>query len=220
MKNKMIIYHGSKDIIEMPTFGKGNKHNDYGLGFYCTEDIELAKEWAVSNISDGYANKYELDMSDLNVLYLSKFNDVLYWITILLENRTFRLKNDISKRGKKFLIKHFHLDLSKYDVVIGYRADDSYFSYAKSFLDNTISLQRLSEVLRLGNLGEQVVLMTKKAFSKLSFIGYEEVDKNIYYPKREYRNESATKEYRTNKRGKPFSNPVYLIDIIRGDDND
>ena len=39
----MIIYHGSKDIIERPEFGKGNRKNDYGLGFYCTENVELAK---------------------------------------------------------------------------------------------------------------------------------------------------------------------------------
>lgn len=45
----MIIYHGSKNIIEKPEFGKGNKKNDYGLGFYCTENVELAKEWACSN---------------------------------------------------------------------------------------------------------------------------------------------------------------------------
>ena len=45
----MIIYHGSKNIITKPEFGKGNIANDYGLGFYCTENIELAKEWACSD---------------------------------------------------------------------------------------------------------------------------------------------------------------------------
>ena len=43
----MRIYHGSKDIIKIPLYGYGKKYNDYGLGFYCTENIELAKEWAV-----------------------------------------------------------------------------------------------------------------------------------------------------------------------------
>ena len=40
------LYHGSENIIDVPTYGKGARHNDYGKGFYCTEDIELAKEWA------------------------------------------------------------------------------------------------------------------------------------------------------------------------------
>ena len=67
----MIIYHGSKDIIEKPEFGKGNKKNDYGLGFYCTESVELAKEWACSNNeTNGYANQYEIDLSDYKVLDL------------------------------------------------------------------------------------------------------------------------------------------------------
>lgn len=44
MKKSLIIYHGSGEIIEKPQFGYGNPKNDYGLGFYCTEDIELAKE--------------------------------------------------------------------------------------------------------------------------------------------------------------------------------
>ena len=40
----MKLYHGSKYIIDKPTFGKGKPYNDYGLGFYCTENIDMAKE--------------------------------------------------------------------------------------------------------------------------------------------------------------------------------
>ena len=59
----MKIYHGSIIVIEKPIYGYGKKHNDYGLAFYCTESLDLAKEWAVSNELDGYANCYELDLS-------------------------------------------------------------------------------------------------------------------------------------------------------------
>ena len=58
----MILYHGSEKIIDAPEFGKGNSHNDYGRGFYCTENEELAKEWACSNNNNGFANKYEFDI--------------------------------------------------------------------------------------------------------------------------------------------------------------
>ena len=47
MKKKIIIYHGSQQIVEKPRFGIGKKYNDYGQGFYCTENIELAKEFLV-----------------------------------------------------------------------------------------------------------------------------------------------------------------------------
>ena len=59
--NKLIIYHGSSQIVQKPIFGAGKPYNDYGQGFYCTEHLELAKEWACNEERDGYANQYELD---------------------------------------------------------------------------------------------------------------------------------------------------------------
>ena len=80
MKNEIIIYHGSQKIIKTPVFGDGNPRNDYGLGFYCTENLDLAKEWACTEENSGYANKYNFDMTGLTVLNLSseKYN-ILNW---------------------------------------------------------------------------------------------------------------------------------------------
>lgn len=215
--SNLIIYHGSVSVIERPEYGKGKPYNDYGLGFYCTESLDLAKEWAVGENRDGYANKYSLDMEGLNLLDLSqKGFTVLHWITLLLQNRIFTLKSDIAKIGKEYLTSHFALPVKDYDVIKGYRADDSYFAYAESFLNNTISVQRLSEALRLGNLGEQIVLMSKKAFSHIRFLGYEVSDSSIYYPLRKERNDKARLEFLSNRRGKPTPNDLYLNDIIRG----
>ena len=69
---EVTLYHGSVSVIEQPVFGKGKPHNDYGRGFYCTQSIELAKEWAVEEDRDGYANRYLLDLQGLNVLDLSQ----------------------------------------------------------------------------------------------------------------------------------------------------
>jgi hypothetical protein len=57
MPKKATIYHGSRLIIEKPAFGVGNPRNDYGLGFYCTHDIDLAKEWACTGENSGHANE-------------------------------------------------------------------------------------------------------------------------------------------------------------------
>ena len=62
---EMLLYHGSVSIIEQPTFGKSKRQNDYGLGFYCTQSLDLAKEWAVEENRNGYANKYALDLREL-----------------------------------------------------------------------------------------------------------------------------------------------------------
>lgn len=215
-RNELILYHGSVSKIEKPVFGAGKRYNDYGLGFYCTEDSELAKEWAVDESRDGYANKYALDITDLRILNLSEEATVLHWITILLQNRTFNLKNDVAEQGKAFLIEHYSLPVSEYDVIKGYRADDSYFAYAESFLSNTISVQRLSEALRLGNLGEQVVIKSKKAFERIRFLGFEIADSATYYPIRQTRNMNAREEFLINRQGTISPDDLFLTDIMRG----
>lgn len=222
MKNsELIIYHGSISIIEKPQYGIGKPYNDYGLGFYCTESLDLAKEWAVDKTHDGYANKYSLDINGLKILNLSKEGNVLNWIAILLKNRTFNLKNDIAKAGKEYLIKHFSLPIEEYDVVIGYRADDSYFAYADAFVNNAISVRSLKEALKLGNLGEQVVLISKKAFSQLSYLGSEKAESFTYYPSREMRNNAAREGYIKCRTAAFKQDDLFLNDIMKGiDKND
>ena len=144
---KIDIYHGSDHIIEQPQFGEGKPYNDYGRGFYCTEHAELAKEWACAADSDGYANHYQLDYSGLSVLNLNapEYN-ILNWLAILLENRKFNVADGLPQRAKTYLQENFKVDYKKYDVIIGYRADDSYFSYAGDFVNGTLSLADLAEV--------------------------------------------------------------------------
>lgn len=210
----MIIYHGSVNILEKPQYGKGKDYNDYGKGFYCTESLELAKEWACTEKSNGYANKYELNLENLKVLDLrNKKYNVLHWITLLIKNRRFAITNEISKEGKEYLINNFLIDISEYDIIIGYRADDAYFTFAQNFLNNTISVQKLKEALLLGNLGEQIVLKSEQAFSRLKFLGYEIADQDIYYSLRKIRDDVARKKYYENRRGLK-EDDIYLVDII------
>ena len=108
MENKITVYHGSNRVIENPIFGVGNPNNDYGLGFYCTESLELAKEWACSAESDGYANQYTLDISDLSILSLTNGDyHILNWLYVLLENRTFRIVSGIAKQAKDYIFENF-----------------------------------------------------------------------------------------------------------------
>ena len=210
----MIIYHGSEFILKKPEFGKGKAYNDYGLGFYCTESLELAKEWACTDKRGGYANKYEIDLDNLKVLDLrSKNYNVLHWITLLLQNRVFSITSEVAKEGRDYLIKNFSIDTSKYDIIKGYRADDAYFSFAQNFLENTISVQKLKEALELGDLGEQIVLVSQEAFNKIKFLGYEIATQDIYYSLRKNRDEVARRKYFENRRGLKEGD-IYLVDII------
>ena len=213
----MIIYHGSKDIIEKPEFGKGNKKNDYGLGFYCTENVELAKEWACSNNeTNGYANQYEIDLSAYKVLDLREEKySILNWMALLLKFRTFDVNTPISAQAKEYILENFYVDVEEYDVIIGYRADDSYFSFAKDFINNTISVEQLAEAMRLGELGIQIVLKSKKAFDMVKYISYELAECKEYYVKRVSRDKKARETYLSGHRQNLVSDGLFVMDIIR-----
>lgn len=210
-----IIYHGSKDIIEKPKFGKGKPYNDYGLGFYCTENLALAKEWAVDIGRDGYANIYEIDDSRLSVLNLNDEQyTIIHWLAILLENRHFDSPSSLSHEAKEYILNNFSVDYKSYDVIIGYRADDSYFSFAQDFLNGTISYRQLNNAMHLGNLGQQFVLKSKKAFDLISFIGYENASFNEWYSRKENRDKAARRDYFDTEKNKRLRGDIYITQII------
>lgn len=213
----LTLYHGSTDIIESPVFGKGKTYNDYGQGFYCTENMELAREWACLEGIDGYVNRYTINLDHISVLNLRDPEySILHWLTILTENRKLRISTPAMRRGVEWLQNHFHIDTTSYDAIIGYRADDSYFSFARAFLTNQISLAQLSYAMKLGKLGEQFVLMSRKAFDTVRFEGYEAVDSSVYYVKRKARDEEARFSY-LKVLEEADENGIYMRDITRGE---
>lgn len=212
----MKLYHGSENIIEKPVYGKGARYTDYGKGFYCTENIELAKEWACAKQKNGYANIYDLDLSELNVLNLNSASyNILNWLAILADNRTYWQNGSIAEPAKNYIKENFLPDISAYDVIIGYRADDSYFSFAQDFVSGVISLQKLAQAMRLGKLGEQIVLKSQKAFAQIQFAGYENADAEEYYIKKNEREREARRQYRRNKKEQADVNELFILDIMR-----
>ncbi len=213
--NKLHLYHGSSDIITKPLFGLGKPYNDYGKGFYCTEHIELAKEWACTDGKDGYVNKYELSMDDLMVLCLSDSQyNILHWLALLVTYRKLRLATPMMKKSVEWLKENFLLDITQFDIIIGYRADDSYFSFARAFLNNEISIKQLNYAMRLGKLGEQVVLKSQQSFDQIKYISYETVDSSIYFGKRKKRDEDARTSYYKELETEDIDG-LFIRDIIR-----
>lgn len=213
---EITLFHGSSDIIRKPEFGKGKPNNDYGLGFYCTQCIELAKEWSVQDSSrDGFANEYSLEMDGLTVLNLNgQEYTILNWLSVLAKYRDFRVSTPIAKQGKDYLIKNFYVPVEDYDIIVGYRADDSYFSFARSFINNEISLRQLSCAMRLGKLGEQHVLKSEKSFSQIKFIATHKALSNEYFARRYERNESANADFRNELENSDIDG-IFMRDIIR-----
>lgn len=215
MTKLITIYHGSEKNIEYPVWGEGRKNNDFGLGFYCTASEELAKEWAVSSLCDGFANRYTLDTEYLKILNLNSPDyTILNWIAVLVEHRLFSIKTPVARRAKRYLIDNFSINVNAFDLITGYRADDSYFDYAESFLNNGISVEQLARAMQLGKLGEQIVVKSKYAFSLLKYEGFDVALKDQYYVLRKSRNDEANRLYL--EMLEEESDGLYIQDIIRG----
>lgn len=213
MSEVIKLYHGSEKIVQKPLYNYGKSDNDYGRGFYCTKDVELAKEWACQKDKDGFVNSYSLDASGLNILYLnSKKYSVLHWLSILVHNREV---DDLDNReAVEFLKKNYSIDTSKFDLIVGYRADDSYFTFARDFINDAITIQSLTKAMRLGKLGLQVMVKSEEAFNRLQFLGYESVSKSLYYSKYKERDGNARSSYKE-LRKQSKSSGLIITEIIK-----
>ena len=213
--SELHLFHGSSVIIEQSIFGRGRSYNDYGKGFYCTESLELAKEWACNSDSDGFTNEYLLETEDLKVLNLNSAEyNILHWLCLLMQHRRVRISSPVAQRGKEYLQRNFSIDLKHYDAIIGYRADDSYFAFARAFLSNEISHDQLSRAMQLGKLGEQFMLKSKRAFDCIRFVGYEIAPRDIYYVKRKQRDEQARAGYQADLERGDIEG-LFMRDLIR-----
>lgn len=166
--SKLILYHGSPNRVIVSKFGFGEDRHDYGRGFYLTENLELAKEWAVCrpDETNGWVHKYELEMDGLNILDFQKY-DVLSWLAELMKHRDAADSRRYKMLAQKFIEK-YGIDTCGYDVITGWRANASYFYIAKEFVRDNIDIEILEELLSLGGLGIQFCIKSERAFAQLS----------------------------------------------------
>jgi len=164
---KIILYHGTPDKIVTPKYGGGDDKHDYGRGFYLTENVQLAKEWAVCrpNEENGWVHEYELECDDLKILDFQEKN-VLAWLAELMKHRDAADSKRYRMLSAKF-IRKYGIDTSQYDVIKGWRANASYFYIAKEFVRDNIDIDILEDLLSLGGLGIQYCIKSEKAYSKL-----------------------------------------------------
>ena len=209
----MLLYHGSERIIEKPVFMGGRPNNDYGYGFYCTEYPDLAREWSVSEARNGYLNCYELDDKGLRLLDLND-HTVMNWLAILLANRTFTVDAPLALEAKKYILKEFMIDYEGFDLIKGYRADDSYFSFARDFISGVISYEQLSKAMMLGDLGKQIVLKSEESFKRIKWLSAEAVSKDLWFPKREIRDRKAREKYYSLDKNKYVKGALYITRVL------
>ena len=212
------LFHGSPKIVEKPELVYSKLNNDFGRGFYCSEDIDLAKEWAVTYERNGYLNKYNIELDGLNVLDLSsKPYSLLNWIALLLNNRLFSLSSDLSKRAEYYILENYLVDIRGYDVVIGYRGDCSFFTFIQEFLEGKTSYQQLKKSIREANVANEIVLIDDIAIDRLTFLGCESVSFEPYYRLKQIRDENERSVYFKEKTKFNRKNDLYIENFINGE---
>ena len=217
----MNLYHGSKKKIESPNFKGSNPTNDYGPSFYVTKDVDAAKSWACRNDSVGVVSKYSVsdkEYANFHILDLTNKEkySVLNWLAILMHFRT--LDSTFVRNNKLTLewLNKYYIDVDEYDVIVGFRADDSYFRFPIRFISNDLSFEDLEEIFISGHLGIQYAFMSPRAIKALKYKGFVECETSFlghYYSIVE----KATNEFDVliNKPRDP--NKTYILDLMRKD---
>ena len=75
-------------------------------------------------------------------------------------------------------------------------------------------MQQLAKAMRLGKLGEQIVIKSKYAFSLLHYEGFSIAEKEKYYVLRKARNDEADQLYLDMLEAE--NDGLYMLDIMRG----
>ncbi|MCM1061687.1 MAG: DUF3990 domain-containing protein [Eubacterium sp.] len=152
----MILYHGSKEIVEFPEIRTAKFNKDFYFGFYCTLYKDQAQRWAARFSGKGYISEYSYTPNDsLKVLIFSEMTEE--WLDFIAACRM-GTPHD-------------------YDVVEGPMADDTIFNYVQDFVDGKISRQAFWELAKFKKPTHQISFHTARALAALNFLkGYDVSD--------------------------------------------
>lgn len=152
----MKLFHGTGSKFTTPDLDVCRKYKDFGQGFYLTENIEMARNWAVKQKANGpaFVNAYMIDDTiladgDLNV---KVFGANAEWVEFVYKNRT----------DESF--SH------PYDIVIGPVADNVLpVHFAKIQRDEKRFEDIVNDIRYDRFKGLQYCFCTRRAINKLAY---------------------------------------------------
>jgi hypothetical protein len=145
---RLILYHGSKAVVQSPAIQVTQYNQDFYFGFYCTLAPEQAIRRALrfdGGILNLYA--YQPDQS-LNILCFPEMTEA--WLDFIVACR----------RGQPH----------DYDVVEGPMVDDIIFNEVQNFVDGKISREAFWALAKGKKPAFQRSFHTEKALTALTFL--------------------------------------------------
>lgn len=211
---KLIMYHGSTEIMNNPTHNGGREFSDFGLGFYVTTNIEMAKSWASRRRGKpAYVNKYMLNTEELTSL---TFDLDINWLLFIAFNRGLIINEEI-----KAILANKYKNIDDFDVIIGPTADDRMFDTLSLFFSNSITLDHCLKALNSMDLDIQYNIKSCKGVKAISFSNHIELDD---IEKDYYTNEIKEKKNIMNKKmifiRQKYGKSGKFFDELNGDDLD
>ena len=160
--NFKLLFHGARNIIELPLDLKYSKdNNDFGKGFYLGENFEQASTY-IANTSSRYVYSFSLNEHDLKV---EKFNVDTEWMLAIAYYRGWLHNYNQNETIMKIIYK-----VENADIIIAPIADNRMFDLISEFVDGTITNEQCEHALAATNLGNQYVIKSKIALEKLEFV--------------------------------------------------
>lgn len=153
-----ILYHGSKEVVELPEIRIARYNKDFYFGFYCTRIEAQASRWATRFTGEGYINRYNYEPdASLNMLSFPEMTEE--WLDFIVACRMG------TSHG--------------YDIVEGPMANDTIFNYVQNFVDGKISRAAFWELAKFKRPTHQISFHTARALATLTYLESEKVSDGL-----------------------------------------
>lgn len=214
MSSILQLYHGTTNYNLSPSPTFKNPYNDFGSGLYTTPDLIKAREWSMSKYSKNptfsFVYGYTLNIDGLMILDLTQYRAAVL-AAVLSRYRRVDPKYPIFTHNASMLQSCVNISTDDYDIIYGWRSDDSFFQYIEDFMSGNICEEDLSVAYLLGNLGYQYCIKSELAFSRLELF-HKEVVTDLQYRESFNSNDRAARHAYNKMRRR---NGTYINDAIR-----
>ena len=150
----VVLYHGSKVVVEYPEIRVARYQKDFYFGFYCTNIVKQAIRWATRINGNGILNSYSYT-PDPSLRFLRFDGMTEEWLDFIAACRS----------GKSH----------DYDIVEGPMANDTIYNYVQNFMDGKISRVAFWELAKFNKPTHQISYHTARALTTLQFLRWEAV---------------------------------------------